>query len=92
VQTARGVVKDLSLLGRDLSRVVIVDNDPISFLRHPDNAVLIRSFRASEADADDASFTVLLQLLHELALSTDVRPMLAERFGLRRFFRSLSEN
>lgn len=34
-------VKDLSRLGRDLSRVIIVDNSPASYIFHPDNAVSI---------------------------------------------------
>lgn len=32
-------VKDLSRLGRDLNRVIIVDNSPASYIFHPDNAV-----------------------------------------------------
>lgn len=32
-------VKDLNSLGRDLRRVVIVDNSPASYIFHPDNAV-----------------------------------------------------
>uniref|UniRef100_A0A8C3P5H3 protein-serine/threonine phosphatase n=1 Tax=Chrysemys picta bellii TaxID=8478 RepID=A0A8C3P5H3_CHRPI len=32
-------VKDLSRLGRDLSRIIIVDNSPASYIFHPDNAV-----------------------------------------------------
>lgn len=32
-------VKDLSRLGRDLSRILIVDNSPASYVFHPDNAV-----------------------------------------------------
>ncbi|XP_026517907.1 CTD small phosphatase-like protein, partial [Terrapene carolina triunguis] len=31
-------VKDLSRLGRDLSRIIIVDNSPASYIFHPDNA------------------------------------------------------
>uniref|UniRef100_A0A8C4R9K8 FCP1 homology domain-containing protein n=1 Tax=Eptatretus burgeri TaxID=7764 RepID=A0A8C4R9K8_EPTBU len=31
-------VKDLSRLGRDLNRIVIIDNSPASFVFHPDNA------------------------------------------------------
>lgn len=34
-------VKDLSRLGRDLSKVIIVDNSPASYVFHPDNAVSI---------------------------------------------------
>ena len=32
-------VKDLSRLGRDLRRVLILDNSPASYVFHPDNAV-----------------------------------------------------
>jgi hypothetical protein len=32
-------VKDLSLLGRDIRRCVIVDNHWYSFLRHPENGI-----------------------------------------------------
>lgn len=43
-------VKDLSRLGRELSKVIIVDNSPASYIFHPENAVstlvpaLTRSF------------------------------------------------
>ena len=33
--------QDLSRLGRDLTKVVIVDNSPASYIFHPDNAVSI---------------------------------------------------
>lgn len=32
-------VKDLSRLGRDLNKVIIIDNSPASYIFHPDNAV-----------------------------------------------------
>jgi len=32
-------VKDLARLGRDLTKVIIIDNSPASYLFHPDNAV-----------------------------------------------------
>lgn len=38
-------VKDLSRLGRDLGRVIIVDNSPASYIFHPDNAVSIMTDR-----------------------------------------------
>ncbi|XP_051998808.1 uncharacterized protein LOC127655197 isoform X2 [Xyrauchen texanus] len=34
-------VKDLSRLGRDLNKVIIVDNSPASYIFHPDNAVCL---------------------------------------------------
>lgn len=35
-------VKDLSRLGRELSKVIIVDNSPASYIFHPENAVSSR--------------------------------------------------
>jgi len=37
-------VKDISLLGRDLARTVLVDNNPAAMLACPDNAIPILSF------------------------------------------------
>ena len=34
-------VKDLSRLGRELHKIIIVDNSPASYVFHPDNAVSI---------------------------------------------------
>lgn len=33
------IFKDLTRLGRDLKKVIIVDNSPASYAFHPDNAV-----------------------------------------------------
>ncbi|CAJ1962023.1 unnamed protein product [Sphenostylis stenocarpa] len=38
------LVKDLNETGRDLKRVVIVDDNPSSFTNQPENAILIRPF------------------------------------------------
>lgn len=38
------LVKDLSETGRDLKRVVIVDDNPNSFANQPENAILIKPF------------------------------------------------
>ena len=32
-------VKDLSVIGRKLEEVIIIDNSPASYIFHPDNAV-----------------------------------------------------
>ncbi|XP_036413794.1 CTD (carboxy-terminal domain, RNA polymerase II, polypeptide A) small phosphatase-like a isoform X3 [Colossoma macropomum] len=50
-------VKDLSRLGRQLSKVIIVDNSPASYIFHPENAVPVRSW------FDDMMDTELLDLL-----------------------------
>ncbi|XP_053295720.1 uncharacterized protein LOC128455838 isoform X1 [Pleuronectes platessa] len=50
-------VKDLSRLGRDLNKVIIIDNSPASYVFHPDNAVPVVSW------FDDMSDTELLDLI-----------------------------
>jgi len=37
-------VKDLSLLNRDLTQAIIIDNSPNSYIFHPDNAIDCTSF------------------------------------------------
>uniref|UniRef100_A0A671WLP0 Mitochondrial import inner membrane translocase subunit TIM50 n=1 Tax=Sparus aurata TaxID=8175 RepID=A0A671WLP0_SPAAU len=50
-------VKDLSRLGRELSKVIIIDNSPASYIFHPENAVPVQSW------FDDMTDTELLDLI-----------------------------
>ncbi|XP_046676216.1 phosphatase Herzog [Homalodisca vitripennis] len=50
-------VKDLNKLGRDLQKVIIVDNSPASYIFHPDNAVPVASW------FDDMTDTEMLDLI-----------------------------
>ncbi|XP_036594096.1 CTD small phosphatase-like protein [Trichosurus vulpecula] len=50
-------VKDLSQLGRELSKVIIIDNSPASYIFHPENAVPVQSW------FDDMGDTELLDLI-----------------------------
>ena len=49
-------VKDLSLVGRDVSGTIIVDNSPASFLFQPENAILCGTFIDDPRDACVAPF------------------------------------
>jgi len=44
MQSKSGHVKDLRILERDLSRVVLVDNSPITYLFQKHNGIPIVSF------------------------------------------------
>jgi len=66
--------------GNPLRRVVLVDNNPLSFLTHPTNGILVSSFYN---DATDKTLPAVLDLLKELDHLDDVRPTLDQRFGLR---------
>jgi RNA polymerase II subunit A small phosphatase-like protein len=45
-------VKDLSLLNRDINTCIIVDNSPMSYIFHPENAIDCSSFIDSPADRE----------------------------------------
>ena len=75
-------VKDLSQIidDQDLTRVVLVDNNPMSFLSQPGNGVLVSNFYD---DPDDETLPAVLGLLEEIDELRDVRPKLNKMFGLR---------
>ncbi|XP_058212421.1 uncharacterized protein LOC131324467 [Rhododendron vialii] len=78
-------VKDLSCLSKDLCRVVLVDNNPFSFLLQPLNGLPCISFSA-EHPYDEQLLKVILPLLQHLSLQKDVRPVLYEKFNMPEWF------
>ncbi|KAJ7961228.1 CTD small phosphatase-like protein [Quillaja saponaria] len=78
-------VKDLSCLSKDLCRVVIVDNNPFSFLLQPLNGIPCLPFSPGQSH-DDQLLEVLLPLLKHLSLQKDIRPILYERFHMPEWF------
>jgi CTD small phosphatase-like protein 2 len=82
-------VKDLSVLGRDLSRTVICDNTPHCWAFHPSNALPLPSWYDAPRDTALPNLVTprLRQLLsaHRRAGDTfDVRVPLEQAYGLRR--------
>jgi len=72
-------VKDLSRLGRDMSKVVIIDvsvrqNSPNAYLLHPDNGFPIKSFIS---DSRDAELGEAFSLLREMSRAEDVTEFLS---------------
>ena len=69
-------VKDLNRLGRDLSRIIIVDNMEQNYKLQPDNGITIRPFWGK--DANDMALIDLLKILVEIAKKNmDVREGIA---------------
>ncbi|CAI9772227.1 unnamed protein product [Fraxinus pennsylvanica] len=78
-------VKDLSCISKDLCRVVIVDNNPFSFLLQPLNGIPCIPFSAGQ-QRDEQLLEVILPLLKHLSQQKDVRPILYERFHMPEWF------
>eukprot|EP00922_Rhytidocystis_sp_ex-Travisia-forbesii_P059522 GHVS01088266.1.p1 GENE.GHVS01088266.1~~GHVS01088266.1.p1 ORF type:complete len:251 (+),score=41.60 GHVS01088266.1:374-1126(+) len=72
-------IKDLSRLGRRMSRTIMVDHDSQAFKLHPENAIQIREFTG---DTEDRELDNLIDLLKSIAVSpADVRKQLEEYGG-----------
>ncbi|XP_047058491.1 CTD small phosphatase-like protein [Lolium rigidum] len=78
-------VKDLSCLSKEFSRIVIVDNNPFSFIVQPLNGIPCVPFSAGQ-HSDDQLMEVIFPLLKHLSLQRDVRPALYERFHMPEWF------
>lgn len=63
-------VKDLSLLNRDVSQCIIVDNSPMSYIFHPDYAIDCSSFID---DPNDVEMWQIADFLEDLNKFDDVR-------------------
>lgn len=78
-------IKDLDVLGRDLSKTIIVDNAPQAYGFHLSNGYPISGWYD---DPNDQSLFYLLQFLEELAGISDVRKVIRSKFPLhQRVFR-----
>ncbi|KAJ3200381.1 CTD small phosphatase-like protein 2 [Clydaea vesicula] len=72
-------LKDLSILGRDLSKCVIVDNSPQAFGFHLPNGIPISSWYE---DKEDTELLKLLHFLEKIREAEDVRPFVVNEFRM----------
>lgn len=92
--TVNAYVKDLSHVSNHVSsssnnntlhsnpvkKMVLVDNNPMSFIANPQNGILVSNFYD---DYSDDTLSAVIDLLEELEDIEDVRPFLDEKFGLQ---------
>ncbi|KAG2761837.1 hypothetical protein JG687_00002368 [Phytophthora cactorum] len=74
-------LKDLNVLGRDLSKVVLVDNSPHAFGYQVNNGIPIETWYDDEADAELLN---LLPFLESLVDVDDVRPIVEKQFQIQK--------
>mmetsp|Transcript_2737 Transcript_2737/g.6612 ORF Transcript_2737/g.6612 Transcript_2737/m.6612 type:complete len:412 (-) Transcript_2737:418-1653(-) len=72
-------IKELTILGRDLSQLVIVDNSPQAFGFNVDNGIPIRSWFGEPGDKE---LLKLLPFLKQLPTAPDVRPLVRNKFRI----------
>ncbi|KAJ1919737.1 CTD small phosphatase-like protein 2 [Mycoemilia scoparia] len=74
-------IKDLSILGRDIGKVVIVDNAPQTYGYQQSNGIPIRSWYE---DPNDNELMMVLEFLETLVGKEDVRPLVDSKFNTRK--------
>merc|ERR1712008_306574 len=82
-------VKDLSRLGRELHKTIIVDNSPASYVFHPDNAVPCSSWFD---DMDDRELLDLIPLLEKLGKVDSVYSVLKNKEQVQQHLQQIQSN
>ncbi|KAG5368923.1 Nuclear envelope morphology protein 1 [Yarrowia sp. C11] len=77
-KVGNGYVKDLTCVDKDLSKLLIIDNSPVSYMMHENNAIAIEGWINDPTDVD---LLCLLPVLNALRYCIDVRQAITLRLG-----------
>ncbi|KAK4249007.1 mitochondrial import inner membrane translocase [Corynascus novoguineensis] len=69
------IVKDLSYLNRDLSKVIIIDTEPKHVRAQPENAIILPKWTGDPKDRELVSLVPFLEFIHTMQYS-DVRKVI----------------
>lgn len=69
------IVKDLSYLNRDLSKVIIIDTEKSHVRKQPENAIVLKPWKGESGDKDLVGLIPFLEYIHTMQYS-DVRKVL----------------
>lgn len=78
LRDGQGYIKDLSNVDKNLQNVLIIDNSPISYALHENNAIIVEGWINDPSDSDLLN---LIPLLNGLRYTTDVRSILSLKNG-----------
>jgi len=78
-------VKDLTVLGRDLAKTMLVDDSPLNFGYQPDNGIPITTWMGRPGRAADTELLKLIKFLETLLGQPDVRPLLRDKFQVHKY-------
>lgn len=82
VEVCGNFLKDLTVLGRDLAKTIIIDNSVYAFAYQLDNGIPIATWYD---DRQDRALLDLLPILKALSSAEDVRPHISSAFRLREY-------
>lgn len=86
IQVQGNFVKDLRVLGRDLSKTIIIDNSPPAFTNQVDNGIPITSWYQN---ANDNELMKMLPILKKMQTISDVRPAINKMFELKKLLKTV---
>lgn len=81
-------IKDLSVLGRDLSKTIFIDNSPQAFAYQVENSIPIVSWYSDDSDNE---LDKLIHILEEIRTYEDVREYVTEAFQIQKLLDDLPE-